>query len=420
MTPIPPINDLKKMIMEYTPQQWGILATADRKWRVLAEEDGMKLWEQIAQIPNIVFIAKHSAAIKNATTAKGKMKALGDILYHTTWARLPRGDLRDLGDHSVLLERFRKLSDAMRSEQLLSTAISKRDFTLFKAINLKMFPPESIDLVLEPDLSRMEYLEKLIPHASEEGLSRALATAVEKDMQDAAKQILKSKKGFSVDRALVAAARHHATYIPPISESGKPFSVKYDPLRSFGIERLCSGLQAALFEGVEANKMDGIDALLRHFKTFLSLEMLKHARDHARLVHIYHEVNDNPPFANRARQVLNTLHQQFDDGTQEQRQAIFASLPQRYREARSTLAQDGLEDLVFRLSAEDHDLRPMIERLNREIATRFPGEPPEPQPTLAQYQPDPVDRSDGHLGRMMGLFFMTGLLFQYLKSPRSY
>ncbi|HSX26873.1 MAG TPA: hypothetical protein VLE89_07715 [Chlamydiales bacterium] len=411
-----PINDIKKMIMEYIPKQCGSLATINKEWKVSAEEDGMKLWRQIEQIPNVAFIAKHSAAIQNATTAKGKMKALGAVLYHTTWARLPRWNLQNLGDHSALLNGFKELSDAMRSEQLLSTAISRRDFTLFEAIDLKMFSPESIEgtlaTTLDPD--KMDYLAKLIPHAPPDALSRMLTRAVEGSRRGAAEQILASKKRFSVDLALKAAAASQPAYIPLICESGKPFSTTYYPLRDDFYRgensSKAAGLQDALFAAVDANTMSGIEALLAHFSP--SLDMLKHVRDRARLVHIYHLVNDNPPFAGRAADVFRTLYS--SSGNLLQREAIRAALPRRYTEDR-----ERLPNLVCETPRGDHDLWPMIERLNREIATRFPGEPPEPQPTLAEYQPDPVDRSDGHLGRMMGLFFMTGLLFQYLKGPRS-
>ncbi len=394
------INDINRMIMEYIPpQEWGTVATLNREWRDLANEDGMKLWKQIEQVPNIVFIAKNSAAIKNATTAKEKMKALGAILHRANrgqnevWEhRGARRILRNLGDHSGILLGFGRLADTVTNKRLLRSAIISGDFTLFESINLKMFLPEEIDEALKLALQhgRTECLGKLIPEASSSVLPDAAASAVKRKMQDAAKQILKSKKAFSVDQALINAARYHTACIPLIRESGRPFSVEYHPVcSSFMLSR--GGLQAALFGAIDTNNMSSIEALLQAFKTLPSREMLKHARDRASYIHIFHQVNDNPPFAGQpATAVFSSFLRRFNDGTDDQRQAIHASLPRRYRIG----SADRPENQVFVLSGEDHDLRPMIARLDLEIAARFPEEldekEPQPQPAPAQHQTNPI------------------------------
>ncbi|HSX11113.1 MAG TPA: hypothetical protein VLF94_05315, partial [Chlamydiales bacterium] len=148
MASILQVPDVMSVVMGYVPEQWGTLAAVNWEGSRRANENGLELWERIARIPNVVFIAQHSAAIQSATTAKRKMKALGAILHNANGNEeerdLARVALENLGDHSTIFRGFGLLSDRVTNRYLLDSAIIHSDRTLFEAIDPEMFSPESI------------------------------------------------------------------------------------------------------------------------------------------------------------------------------------------------------------------------------------------------------------------------------------
>ncbi len=383
-------SEIKRIIAQYAPEQWGTVATLDKEWRDSVEKDSLLLWKRIARIPIINFIAAHSSDVQNAPTAKTKMKALCAILSRANPAHMlggaaARRSLRDLGgDHSAILKAFAQFSNGVMHPSLLGSAMINHDPTLFAAIDPEIFSSQQIYALLGVSAShpgRVDYLKELLPYASPNNLLEALAYAVKRGNEEAVKAILTSKKEFPVDQALKVAATRQPALIPLICKSGKPFDTEYYPLGDFNVaNNECKGLQEALFRAVDANNGDSIEALLQHTRP--NLEMLRHVRDRARLAQTYHQVNDNPPFEGQAGSVFRTVDYRFEDGTDDQRAAIRASLPRRYTEDR-----ERAKHLILTFHGPDHDFSRIINRLNLEIATRFPAEEadekaPQPAPAL--------------------------------------